>query len=157
MASTSAQMRMKNAATRKMPMLTRRPANTLGSASSNFPESKNVRWSVGQPGALTMIQMTTPNTTRVLIVATSTATPRDRQGERRGAIGAGPVGSAVTTAPPCHGSLQDGESFSAADVHVVDGLERAVGLDDRDRLVDARDECAALLEHQPHLVDLLVG
>ena len=79
---------------------TRKPAKILGRVAKNLSALKKTLWNRGQPGELTMTQPTSPNTRTVLMVATSTATPRDRQGDRRGAegwSGAGRPGTMFTT------------------------------------------------------------
>src|SRR3972149_6539054 len=157
-ASSRPTMRMKDSATRKIWTLMRKARRIFGSAAANVSGSRNAARNSSQPGALTIRSAKMATTTTVLTMDTTTprrpdsGSPRSR--ERRDPEGnVAPVGSAgpVIRVDDAPSSGEGWRVVQLADFAVVDRLPRAVGLDDRQRLVDAGGQRAVLLEHDAEI------
>ena len=129
--------RMTGSAIRNIRTLIQNPSRTAGNASVAWCQSKNVAWTRGQPGEEVTRTPTKPIAMTVTAVAVS---PRRRRIRRSDALAFQLVAGSATSR-----SLQHRYVDHVREPVLLKLFECAVRLERAERLIDARQQLAALL------------
>src|SRR3954470_5741617 len=146
MAIASAKIRMNTSAIRKISMFSLSARRTFGNEYVNSSQLKNACLTSGQPLEVTTISAMAPKTTSVLAVAIAVlrpAPPAPRMRDER------PGSFKRRTL------LQDGRA--ARDPLLLELLQRPIGTELAQRLVQARDQRAAPGRHEAEVLLLAAG